>query len=435
MKTNINYTLQHNLCTGCGICEGACPSKSITMVVNKGRFLPSIDDNLCHNEKGCHRCMDVCPGTGCNLVALSKQYLADARKEDKLVGYYEHCFVGHSTDEDLRYHSASGGMVTQMLIWLLETKRIDGAVVTSFDNSQPLMVNTYIATNREELTKAKGSKYAPVSFHGIARMIKEADGKRYVVVGMPCHLQGLRKQMMKDKVLREKVIACFGLYCSCGRTFYLTDFVFKERGIKRSELSYFAYRDEGCLGYMVAKQRPKYRECFSNSDTSFYKEYEVYKEKYQNYYHPLRSFFIPKRCLFCIDHYARLADISFGDIHIKPYSIDKVGINSIVARSPKMVEWLRQAEAEGYIWLDNLSVDVLNHSQSMARKKYARVGTFMRTAKLLGDKVPQYDITLPVHNILCNGIDYLQTRMQQFLGRHKTMWPLVKVLKSKPPKE
>lgn len=435
VKPNISYVVKHDLCTGCGICEGACPSNAITTIVKGGRFLPNVNRALCRNDKGCHRCMDVCPGIGCNLVEIAKGVQVDASKEDLLVGRYEQCFTGHSTDEELRYHSASGGMVTQMLIWLLETKRIDGAVVTAFDNSNPLMVKTFIATSRDELIRAKGSKYAPVSLHDAARLIKEADGNKYVVVGLPCHIQGLRKQAQKDRKLRERIVAYFGLYCSCGRTFYLTEHVLMERNIKREELTYFAYRDEGCLGSMVAKRRPRYQDCYSNSDTSLYEKDEVYKERYQNYYHPLRSFFISKRCLFCIDHYARLADISFGDIHVKPYSDDKIGINSLVARTPKMVEWLLAAKADGAITLDELPVDILNKSQGMARRKYYRVGAFIKVAKMLGNKVPAYDMPLPINAIAKNGIDYLQTRVQQFIGSHKSLWPLIKILKSKPPRE
>lgn len=435
VEPNINYIINHNLCTGCGICEGACPSTAITMTVKDGRFVPNIDNRLCKNGKGCHRCMDVCPGVGCNLVELANSVQADARQEDLLVGRYEQCYTGHSTDEDLRYHAASGGMVTQMLVWLLETKRIDGAVVTKFDNSEPLMVKTFIATTREELIKAKGSKYAPVSLHDAARLIKQAEGNRYVVVGLPCHIQGLRKQALKDKKLRDRIAAYFGLYCSCGRTFYLTEHVLKERNIKRKDLTYFAYRDEGCLGSMVAKRRPRYQDCNSNSETSLYEKDEVYKERYQNYYHPLRSFFIPKRCLFCIDHYARLADMSFGDIHVKPYSDDKIGINSVIARTPIMNEWLLQAKADGAITLDELPVEVLNKSQSMARRKYYRVGAFIKVAKLFGNKVPVYDLSLPVNTVAKNGLDYIQTRAQQFIGSHKSLWPLIKILKSKPPRE
>lgn len=435
MKYNILFTIKNNLCTGCGICEGACPSKAITIITKDGKFVPVIDNNLCLNNKGCHSCMDVCPGVGCNLTEISNKIHQDTANEDLLIGKYEQCFVGHTTNKSLRYHASSGGMVTQMLIWLLETKRIDGAVVTRFDNNHPFMINTYLANTPQELISAKGSKYAPVSLHGIVRMIKEATGKHYVVVGVPCHLQGLRKLMQKDKILREKITACFGLYCSCGRSFYLTEFILKERDIKRNNIKSFAYRDEGCLGYMVIKHQPRYQDEHRSSDITLYKKDEIYKEKYQNYFHPLRSFFIPKRCLFCIDHYARLSDISFGDIHIKPYSDDKIGINSIIARSPRMVKWLKQAEADGHVWLDNLSVDTLNRSQSMAQRKYNRVRTFMFVAKLLGNKVPRYDIELPMKHILRNSFDYLQTRIQQFFGCHKSLWTLVKFMKSTPPKE
>lgn len=434
-KQNINYIIKNNLCTGCGICQGACPSNAISTIVKEGRFVPSIDSALCKNDKGCHRCMDVCPGDGCNIQKLSQEIQQEAAHEDLLIGKYEECFTGHSTGYDLRYHAASGGMVTQMLIWLLQTHRIDGAVVSTFDNNNPLMVRTLMATTSEELILAKGSKYAPVSLCEASRLIKQAEGARYVVVGLPCHIQGLRKQAQKDSKLRKKIVAYFGLYCSCGRTFYLTEYVLKERNIKREDLTYFAYRDEGCLGCMVAKRRPRYQDCNSNSETSLYEKDEVYKERYQNYYHPLRSFFIPKRCLFCIDHYARLADISFGDIHIAPYSNDKIGINSVIARTPQMKDWLLQAKSDGVITLETLSADVLNQSQSMAKRKYARVGTFMLIARLLGNKVPVYDIPLPVTGLIKNTIDYLQTRIQQFIGKRKWLWPLIKILKSKPPKE
>ena len=432
MNKNITFVLNNSLCTGCGICEGACPNNAISTKVEDGRFIPYINTKFCLNNKGCHRCYDVCPGVGCNLVELSKQLQPETSYEDQYIGKYEKCFVGYSNNKELRYHAASGGLVTQMLIWLLETGRIDGAVVTAFDNTQPLMVKTYIATNRNELIQAKGSKYAPVSLNKAAKMIKEAKGARYVIVGLPCHIQGFRKQTVRDKILREKIIAYFGLYCSCGRTFNLTDFVLKERNIKRNELTYFAYRDEGCLGSMVAKYIKKPNQ---KSSLSISLEEKTYKERYQSYYHPLRSFFIPKRCLFCIDHYARLADISFGDIHIKPYSEDKIGINSIVVRTPKMLNWLLEAQKDNAIYLNDLEADILNKSQIMAKRKYMRMGAYLKIARILGNKTPQYDIYLPVNNLFKYSIEYCQTRIQQFIGSHNVWCPLIKILKYKAPIE
>ena len=427
---NVTYTLRHNLCLGCGICESACPSKAINIIVKKGCFIPQVDETKCKNDKGCHRCHDVCPGLGVNLQHIAKEQFADEQtKTDKWVGHYLKCFTGHSNDEDIRYHCASGGMVSQFLIFLLEKGYIDGAIVTAFDPKNELLVRSYIAHNREEVLQAKSSKYAPVSLHGMAQAIKQENGTKYVIVGLPCHIQGFRKLEAIDRKLREKVIGHFAIYCSSGRTFYLTEHVFKERGIRKEDLIYFAYRDEGCLGSLVAKQQRGIRVANSNSETALYKEDEVYKERFQSYYHPLRSFFIPRRCLFCIDHYGELGDVCFGDIHIKPYMDDKIGVNSLVVRKQEWLDLLEEAQSEGFITLDEIPVETLNASQQMAGKKKGRNERFIVLNKRLGRVMPEYDVPLPDKTGLKTVLDYLQNRAQQFLGRHKSLWWLVSKLK------
>lgn len=429
-KPNILYTLKHDLCTGCGVCEDACPSKAITTIIRDGRFSPEVNSDLCRNDKGCHRCIDVCPGVGVDLCKMANEQFPDENiKADKMVGRYLRCFTGHSNEEDIRYHCASGGMVSQVLIFLLEKGYIDGAVVTAFYPKNELLVRSYISHNREEVLQAKGSKYAPVSLHGMAQAIKKEKGTRYVIVGLPCHIQGFCKLEAIDRKLREKVIGHFAIYCSSGRTFYLTEHVFKERGIRKENLTYFAYRDEGCLGSLVAKQRRNIRVTNSNSEISLYNKDEVYKEKYQSYYHPLRSFFIPRRCLFCIDHYGELGDVCFGDIHIRPYIDDKIGVNSLVVRKQQWLDLLEEAQSEGFITLDEISVETLNASQQMAGKKKYRNERFITLNKRLGRVMPKYDVALPDKIGLKTVLDYLQNRFQQLLGRHKRLWWLVSKLK------
>ncbi len=429
---NINKTLRHNLCTGCGVCEGACPAKAIKTIVKEGRFIPEINPSLCKNDKGCHRCYDVCPGLGVNLVGIARDYFTDTEvKIDKMVGRYLKCFTGYSNDEEIRFHSASGGMVSQFLIWLLDNKKIDGAVVTRFDKDNPLLVNTFIATTRDEIISARSSKYAPVSLNHAVQDIKTAPGSRYVVVGIPCHIQGFRKLMAIDKKLQEKVCGLFAIYCSSGRTFYLTEHVFRERKIRKTDLTYFAYRDEGCLGSLIARQRNRgIRVTDSNSETSLYKKDEVYKERYQSYYHPLRSFFIPRRCLFCIDHYGELADICFGDIHIEPYIQDEIGVNSIVVKKKMWLGWLLECKTDGAITLDEISFETVSASQKMSFKKKGRNGAFVNMGKKLGWIMPEYDVDYLRQPNIHDYLDYAQNRFQQFLGNHKYLWWLVSLLKS-----
>ena len=432
MENNINKTLHNDLCTGCGVCEGACPFDAITTVVEKGNFRPKIDSSKCKN---CGRCIKACPGLGVGLVCLADKYQSETTCHNKMVGRSEKCFTGYSNDFEVRYHSASGGMVSQFLIWLLENKKIDGAVVTRFDQENSLLVKTFIATTREDIIAARSSKYAPVTLNRAVQDIKAASGSRYVIVGLPCHIQGLRKLMEIDKKLRDKVVGLFGIYCSCGRSFYMTEQVFKERGIPKDKITYFQYRDEGCLGKMVVKvpegDANTIRVINNNSESVLSNEVRSYKEHYQSYYHPLRSFFIPRRCLFCIDHYAELSDISFGDIHIKPYSDDKIGVNSIIVKNKTWLSLLEECQKAGAIYLDEVPFKTISDSQKMSFKKKGRNGAFINIGKKLGWVVPQYDVDYLRQPTMHDWLDYVQNRGQQFLGRHKALWPLIIKLKSK----
>lgn len=433
---NIDFTLSHSLCTGCGICEGVCPSYAIHMEVKNGRFVPHIDKMLCKNNKGCHRCYDACAGLGIDLVRIAKEKLSfEGTKQDDFVGNYLCCFTGHSTEECIRYHSASGGMVSQMLIWLLEKKYIQGAVVTKFDTDNELLVKSFVATTKDEILSAKSSKYSPVTLNTAIQEIKVRDGK-FAIVGLPCHIQGFRKYEQLDKRFKEKIFGYFGIFCSCGRTFYLTEYVFRERNIDKSRLTYFAYRDEGCLGSMVARQcQTGFWGTQSNSDACISGADEVYKDRYQNYYHPLRTFFVPKRCHFCIDHYAELADVSFGDIHVAPYKNDKIGISSWVIRNEKFVPLFEAAEKDGAITMNELDINVLKASQKVAFHKKKRSATYLKLHRLLGHKVPQYDVVLHDNHSFKSIVSYFNQMTQGFIGRRKCLWWIIKPLKMTPPKD
>ena len=410
---NISYTIDHDICTGCGICQDACPSATIKIGVEGGVFRPVIDRKRCNNDKGCHRCYDVCPGLGVDLLGIANnEFVGDDIRQDRMAGRYLQCYTGHSSDHDIRWHSASGGMVSQFLIWLLERGEIDGAVVTKYDNSKPLMVKTFVATSKEDVLDARSSKYGPVTMAGMGRAIKEAAGNRYVIVGVPCHIQGFRKLMAVDNLLKKKIVGLFSIYCSSGRSFYLTEHVMKERGIKREDLRYFAYRDEGCLGSMVAVTNNSTVRC-----------------SYQDYYHPLRSIFVPRRCLFCIDHYGELADVCFGDIHVKPYSDDKVGVNSVIVRSSKWKYLLEECERNKAISLEPISYEIVAASQPMSFKKKNRNGAFINICKKIGMVVPDYNQYYLQQPTAHDVFDYIQNRIQQYIGRHRLLWPLIQILK------
>ncbi len=405
---NISYTVSHNLCLGCGLCADACPTGSIKIQVVNGEYRPVVNCSSCINSKGCHKCSMICPGVGValNQIGLEKFGNSEECKYHKLIGYYSKAYSGHALDHETRYHGASGGLLSAFIAYLLDKKIISAAVVAENDLSQPFLNKTVLVHDSKELYKARSSKYCPVSFDGIIKQVKKEEGQ-VVIVGLPCAMQGFRKYETVDVKFREKIFGYFGLFCSCGRTFNLTEYIFKQRGIEKEQLKYFQYRDEGCLGSLVAKTDKEYRE------------------EFQLYYHPLRSFFIPNRCQFCIDHFSELADLSFGDIHYGEYKEDKVGVNSLVVRNTKFVALLQDAVNEGYIYLKNLSEEELVKCQASAPKKKGRVGGVLKFARSIGLKIPEYDVKQMKFVYWKSIAYYLFAKSQMFVGRRRCLWWLI----------
>jgi coenzyme F420 hydrogenase subunit beta len=109
---------------------------------------------------GCGTCVGLCPRHSVDFKQLNQEIFGK-EPEDILLGNYLNCYIGQVTDYDIRYNSASGGMVTALLIFALEEGLIDGALVTRMKKDRPLEPEPFIARNREEIIEASKSKYCP----------------------------------------------------------------------------------------------------------------------------------------------------------------------------------------------------------------------------------------------------------------------------------
>lgn len=408
MRSNILFTVRHNLCTGCGLCEDMCPTQSIQIKRVSAENIPILNAKTCLGDK-CSRCLKVCPGIGIDLKAKAKE-LFNTQKQDKYIGHYTTLYTGYSNDNTIRYHSASGGIVSQFLIYLLEKKIIEGAVVTSFSDKDHITPISYIARNKEDILKAKSSKYCPVALNKVGNEIKNSEGK-YIIVGLPCHIQGFRKRAEIDKKFRERILGYFSIYCSSNRTFNAQDFLLRKYQIEKNNISYFSYRDNGCLGNLTIK-------CNSHNISV----------PYVSYYGNLRSFFKPRRCLTCIDHYGELADVCFGDIHIPPYSEDKIGINSWIIRNPYFDNLFKDAAQEGYLTMEELDAHTLNESQkAMLYPKQRRAHAIINMDKIFGKATVKYDTILDTPTLK----DYVAEvicHCQRFIGKHPSLWWIIDFL-------
>lgn len=100
-------------------------------------------------------------------------------------------------------------MVCLVLFSFFVAKRyIDGAIITRYSSENPLQPSAFIATTSEEILESKGSKYAPVQLSGTLRKALLL-GKRYVIVGLPCHIQSVRKWAKIDSKVDKVIFAYF----------------------------------------------------------------------------------------------------------------------------------------------------------------------------------------------------------------------------------
>jgi len=371
---NVMPVVEGGLCTGCGTCEAVCPRYAITLVIDgrKGVYLPRLDRGRCTD---CGLCLATCPGQSVNFREFN-QRIFGKQPEDLQIGNYLGCYVGYAADHQVRYDAASGGVVTSLLIHAIEKGLIHGALVTGMRHDAPLRPNPIIARTSDEIISASRSKYCPVPANIALRQIRDApDDQKFAVVGLPCHLHGIRKIESVDRRIREKLVLHIGLFCSHPMTFWGTEFLLRKYNVNREDVVSLDYRGSGWPGCMKIRMRNGSRMVIPLH------EYIIY--------HDLGCF-TPWRCTLCCDHLNELADISVGDPWLPEQRCDNIGSSTIICRSQIGENILRSAVDEEQIAVRDLDT---KRVRLMNTKKLSFV-VASRIAKLLGRRLPSYDMAL-----------------------------------------
>lgn len=317
MAKNIMTVRSNDLCVGCGTCSGICPTSAITMIIQDGIYLPEVNEEKCNH---CQLCIKSCPGYSVDFEKLNMK-IFNKQPENSLLGNYLSCYVGHSTDAEIRSNSTSGGIASQLLIFALEAGIIDGALVIRMKRDQPLESEGFIARTKEDILNSSKSKYCSVSPNEALNQILQEEGK-YAVVGLPCHIHGLRKAEEVNKQLKKRIVLHLGLMCSHSVNYMGTEFILKKLGIAKEDVQELGYRCKGWPGGMEVTLKNG-----SVSHIPLFGTWNSYWAVFSSY------FFTPIRCLMCPDQTAELADISLGDAWLPEIKNDELGESMVVCRT------------------------------------------------------------------------------------------------------
>jgi coenzyme F420 hydrogenase subunit beta len=343
------------------------------MRVNNGLLLPVIDLDKCTDCKVCVKC---CPGFSLDMVGLNDQVFG-RRPMDEVVGDFVDCYVGHSEDEEVSSVCSSGGVVDQLLIYALEKGLIDGAVVAGTRKDRPLEPEPFIARTREEVLSASRSKYCPVATGVVLKRLEKEEG-RFAVVGLPCHIHGIRKAESVIPALKKKIVLHVGLFCGHTVSYDGTDFLLEKLQVRKGDVVRLDYRGNGWPDGMRVHLRDGRRLRL---------KYNRGWNAYWNVFSPF--FFTPFRCLMCPDQFNELADVSVGDAWLRELKHQGRGESIIVVRTRFSEDLLEQLRREGRFAVSQLSVGKVKESQDFSvnfkKNHFAiRLGLFAR----LGHSVP-----------------------------------------------
>jgi coenzyme F420 hydrogenase subunit beta len=379
MKRTINLLTKSGLCIGCGACASLCPVNALGLKLHDkvGAYIPELYERECIE---CSICYRICPAISFIKEGIKKK---TAQYTNMLIGNYINCYVGYADDYKIRYNASSGGIVTQLLMYALESRIIDGALVTRMKKDDPLKPEPFIARTKEELMEATGSKYCPVPIGlPLSYILQTEQNEKFAVVGLPCQIRAIKNAERIHRKLQEKIVLHIGLFCDHVPNFLATKIFLQRLGIREEDINELKYRGGGWPGFMKISLKTG-------------KTYKVAEPLYWRFLG--LDFFIPRGCLLCNDALNELADISVGDAWLPEFSSDKLGTSIIIVRDLTGKNIVENAEKLGKIKIIDISYKKVIQSQ-LATIYFKKIGSRAR-AKLLG-------VSLSHNSVKVKNIDY-----------------------------
>ncbi|MGQ4872698.1 MAG: Coenzyme F420 hydrogenase/dehydrogenase, beta subunit C-terminal domain [Promethearchaeia archaeon] len=284
----------NNLCGQCGGCVSFCSADEIRAIEMSPSGPPRYvnKDNCLH----CGICYLVCPQT----YVLNKEL--NAKYNYKIpIGNWIRIASSKATSDEIWQRATDGGVVTSILLYLLEKNLINGALVCK--QKGPFNREPFFASSKEELIEAAGSHFDTsqqvvglekyntfIPTISKLKRIMRPDLVNIAVVGTPCQIHSIRKMQELSIIPAHIVKYTLGLFCNF-------NFSFSEKERKDIEKKYqFSFEEI---------ERMNIRE---NLIINLYNGKKIMMEfdELKNYARPA--------CFGCFDFSNVYADISFGGL-------------------------------------------------------------------------------------------------------------------------
>lgn len=390
-----NLNINEAICIGCAACTEVCRSfdkkgrPAIQLKINeKGLFVPKIDNNTC---TGCLNCHKVCAGQSRNSN--------DWNSMEDYFSKIGTCYYGYSLDPDHRFKAASGGIVTEIASFLLDSKEVDG-VISSYQNENNIIV-TDIFTSSDQVRNTRGSIYRQVPmFTGLTYKILKNNYRKLLVIGLPCHIAKLKTLQIYNECFQKVQFITIALFCKQTKTEEFSDFQRTTLRAKSGEK--LTYRGSGWPGLTVAKSG----KSLPFTDVRLSLSWTTFS-------------FTPDYCFSCSDPLGLVADISVGDAWLKDYLSDKIGSSVFIAKNAIGNNIIKNMLISRRIFSKEESAERVLSSQGMSVIKFKASILKINEALFLGREQRTCHVN---SNYVSIKIVLLNKRFSEFLYRSKLIF-------------
>ena len=326
---------EDGLCIGCGLCQSLAGPDLIRMArTPEGAERPVVQGDL--DDATVDRIYEVCPGT--RIEGLPEALIDEGTEVDAAWGPYLRMVRAFAAEPEVRFKGSTGGVLSALAIYLLESRRVDFILHASASKTNPTWGERHLSFDRAAVMAGAGSRYGPtaplVDFGAVLDR-----GRPFAFVGKPCDVAALRNYGRGDPRVEQlcklqMVPVCGGFMEPPGMRRFLAGL-----GVAEEELTGFRYRGHGCPGPTRIETR----------------DGRVIEKNYLDMWgEDEGAWSLPFRCKVCPDGIGEAADIAASDTWpggspTWEGQADDPGTNGVVARTRAGLDLLEAAARDGSI--------------------------------------------------------------------------------------
>lgn len=321
--TTVSEVVASDLCIGCGLCSAVTGGQVFMATTSAGSLRPDLTEGFSPQEEAA--VIAACPGV-----------VAQARHEtdtliDPIWGGHRAMFHAWAADPAVRHRAATGGVLTALGGFLLDSGTVASVLHVGADPDQPMRNRWVLSTDSGSVRAHTGSRYGPCS--PLAGLHSALDrGEPFAITAKPCDLGALYRYQRVDPRVAELCVARLALVCGGQSRLSKSQAVLADFGLDEAEISLFRYRGHGNPG-PTRVETPDGR---------------AFEKTYLELWEQEAGWDLETRCKLCPDALGETADVVAADAWPggAPTGDDE-GFNAVVVRTSTGERLVADAAAAG----------------------------------------------------------------------------------------